>query len=297
MIDDRILNNSLHHRPVVRDKWELTMVYHGVLLGIPFFDTSTHRKLKKISAPNNFISFSIYISYQWHPPSLKVAIGTDIGLGQEYQILPLAKVCSLSQLHSPRKPIQSEDQILQPYQKHPLIFVDSSIFCHVFSFHTDLNRERKAIKAKFQVMALTLSKEIGMVKSQLNHWRATGCESFFLQEEAKLPSALVDKQLMVHPLMSEVMDQESGLMILTPYELDKFILEIGKWLSRRHILCNWVAKAAASNNKWRGFTFHFSSTLFFSPKTRQVLVALLLDVVNTYGVVFLLFKDVAMLLL
>uniref|UniRef100_A0A5B6ZVE8 Putative bromodomain and WD repeat-containing protein 3 n=1 Tax=Davidia involucrata TaxID=16924 RepID=A0A5B6ZVE8_DAVIN len=30
------------------------------------------------------------LGIEWHPPSMKFAIGTDIGLGQEYQLLPLA---------------------------------------------------------------------------------------------------------------------------------------------------------------------------------------------------------------
>lgn len=30
------------------------------------------------------------LKLEWRPPSLKFAIGTDIGLGQEYQMLPLA---------------------------------------------------------------------------------------------------------------------------------------------------------------------------------------------------------------
>lgn len=30
------------------------------------------------------------LKLEWHPPSIKFAIGTDIGLGQEYQMLPLA---------------------------------------------------------------------------------------------------------------------------------------------------------------------------------------------------------------
>ncbi|GKD14493.1 hypothetical protein Tco_1198900 [Tanacetum coccineum] len=45
--------------------------------------------------------------------------------------------------------------------------------------------ERKDIKAEFQVMASALSKEMEMMKSQLNRWKDTASEAVSLKEEAQ----------------------------------------------------------------------------------------------------------------
>nr|XP_043606735.1 E3 ubiquitin-protein ligase BRE1-like 2 [Erigeron canadensis] len=54
--------------------------------------------------------------------------------------------------------------------------------------------ERKDIKAEFQVMASALSKEIEMMKSQLDRWNETGCEAVTLQEESQSLRVLVNQK-------------------------------------------------------------------------------------------------------
>lgn len=70
--------------------------------------------------------------------------------------------------------------------------------------------ERKDIKAEFQVMASALSKEIGMMKSQLNRWKETGCESLSLQEEAKSLRALVDKKTTEHKNLADKCSEQTA---------------------------------------------------------------------------------------
>ncbi|GJW75072.1 E3 ubiquitin protein ligase BRE1-like protein 2 [Tanacetum coccineum] len=58
--------------------------------------------------------------------------------------------------------------------------------------------ERKDIKAEFQVMASALSKEMEMMKSQLNRWKDTASEAVSLKEEAQSLRALVDKKVFAY---------------------------------------------------------------------------------------------------
>lgn len=44
-------------------------------------------------------------------------------------------------------------------------------------------------------MASALSKEIGMMTSQLNRWKETGSEAISLQEEVQSLKSLVDKKV------------------------------------------------------------------------------------------------------
>lgn len=44
-------------------------------------------------------------------------------------------------------------------------------------------------------MASALSKEIEMMKSQLNRWKDTGCEAVSLLEESRSLKALVDNKV------------------------------------------------------------------------------------------------------
>ncbi|KAL8245547.1 hypothetical protein R6Q59_011805 [Mikania micrantha] len=69
--------------------------------------------------------------------------------------------------------------------------------------------ERKDIKAEFQVMASALSKEIGMMTSQLNRWKETGCEAVSLQEEAQSLKSLLDKKTCEHKHLVDTCSQQS----------------------------------------------------------------------------------------
>lgn len=51
---------------------------------------------------------------------------------------------------------------------------------------------RKDVKEEFQVMASALTKEMGMMESQLNRWKRTADEALSLREKAQSLSALLD---------------------------------------------------------------------------------------------------------
>lgn len=70
--------------------------------------------------------------------------------------------------------------------------------------------ERKDIKEEFQVMASALSKEIGMMKSQLNRWKETGREAVSLQEEAQSLKAVVDKKSSEHKDLVDKCSEQSA---------------------------------------------------------------------------------------
>ncbi|XP_022001160.1 E3 ubiquitin-protein ligase BRE1-like 2 isoform X2 [Helianthus annuus] len=70
--------------------------------------------------------------------------------------------------------------------------------------------ERKDIKAEFQVMASALSKEIGMMTSQLNRWKQTGCEAVSLREEAQSLKSLVDKKIIEHKELVDKCSEQSA---------------------------------------------------------------------------------------
>lgn len=57
---------------------------------------------------------------------------------------------------------------------------------------------RKDIKAEFHVMASALSKEMGMMESQLNRWKETAHEALSLREEAQSLKALLNKKVLSH---------------------------------------------------------------------------------------------------
>nr|KAJ0199583.1 hypothetical protein LSAT_V11C600318310 [Lactuca sativa] len=70
--------------------------------------------------------------------------------------------------------------------------------------------ERKDIKAEFEVMGSALSKEIGMMTSQLNRWKETGSEALKLQEEAQSLRALVEKKSREHKELVDSCSEQSS---------------------------------------------------------------------------------------
>lgn len=54
---------------------------------------------------------------------------------------------------------------------------------------------RKDVKDEFQVMTSALSKEIGMMESQLNRWKQTADEALSLREKAQSLSALLEAKV------------------------------------------------------------------------------------------------------
>ena len=58
---------------------------------------------------------------------------------------------------------------------------------------------RKDIKAEFHVMASALSKEMGMMESQLNRWKETAHEALSLREQVQSLKALLNKKVLSHP--------------------------------------------------------------------------------------------------
>ncbi|KAI3791297.1 hypothetical protein L2E82_05029 [Cichorium intybus] len=69
--------------------------------------------------------------------------------------------------------------------------------------------ERKDIKGEFEVMRSALSKEIGMMTSQLNKWKETGSEAIKLQEEAHSLRALVEKKTSEHKELVDNCSEQS----------------------------------------------------------------------------------------
>lgn len=59
---------------------------------------------------------------------------------------------------------------------------------------------RKDIKEEFQVMASALTKEMGMMESQLNKWKITADEALSLREKAQSLSALLDVKVTFYDL-------------------------------------------------------------------------------------------------
>lgn len=57
---------------------------------------------------------------------------------------------------------------------------------------------RKDIKSEFHVMASALSKEMGMMESQLNRWKETAHEALSLREKAQSLKALLNKKVLSH---------------------------------------------------------------------------------------------------
>ncbi|KAL6582200.1 hypothetical protein OROMI_006214 [Orobanche minor] len=53
----------------------------------------------------------------------------------------------------------------------------------------------KDVKAGFQIMGSSISKEMGMMKAQLNRWKETTKESFFLHEKVQSLKSLVDSKI------------------------------------------------------------------------------------------------------
>ncbi|KAL4591351.1 hypothetical protein LXL04_004310 [Taraxacum kok-saghyz] len=70
--------------------------------------------------------------------------------------------------------------------------------------------ERKDIKAEFEVMGSALSKEIGMMTSQLNRWKETGSEAIKLQEQAQSLKSLVDKKTIEHKELVDNCSEQSA---------------------------------------------------------------------------------------
>ncbi|XAR62895.1 Ubiquitin--protein ligase [Bertholletia excelsa] len=69
---------------------------------------------------------------------------------------------------------------------------------------------RKDIKAEFQVMASALSKEMGMMKTQLNRWKETAHEALSLGEEAQSLKVLVGEKTGEEKDMSDKCAQQTA---------------------------------------------------------------------------------------
>lgn len=69
--------------------------------------------------------------------------------------------------------------------------------------------ERKDIKGEFELMRSALSKEIGMMTSQLNKWKETGSEAIKLQQEAQSLRALVEKKTSEHKELVDNCSEQS----------------------------------------------------------------------------------------
>ena len=62
--------------------------------------------------------------------------------------------------------------------------------CYLFSGRND-------VKTEFRVMASALSKEMGMMEGQLNHWKETAHKAISLREEARALKVLLSDKVFI----------------------------------------------------------------------------------------------------
>ncbi|KAL6558638.1 hypothetical protein OROMI_018988 [Orobanche minor] len=70
----------------------------------------------------------------------------------------------------------------------------------------------KDVKAEFQIMGSAISKEMGMMKAQLNRWKETTEESIFLHEKVQSLKSLVDSKTAEEKDLAEKCDQQTQLI-------------------------------------------------------------------------------------
>ncbi|KAJ9555206.1 hypothetical protein OSB04_009820 [Centaurea solstitialis] len=109
-----------------------------------------------------------------------------------------------------RNPVDNADSTIEDLEQQLQQCINENNELEMKMEEAVQDSERKDIKAEFQVMASALSKEIGMMKSQLNRWKDTGCESLSLQEEAKSLRALVDKKTSEHKNLADKCSEQTA---------------------------------------------------------------------------------------
>ncbi|XP_071712414.1 E3 ubiquitin-protein ligase BRE1-like 2 [Rutidosis leptorrhynchoides] len=97
-----------------------------------------------------------------------------------------------------RNPVDNVDSTIEKLEEELLERINENNELEIKMEEAVQDSERKDIKAEFQVMSSALLKEIGIMKSQLDRWKDTECESVSLQKEVQSLRALVDKKTSEH---------------------------------------------------------------------------------------------------
>ncbi|XP_076913441.1 E3 ubiquitin-protein ligase BRE1-like 2 isoform X2 [Bidens hawaiensis] len=118
-------------------------------------------------------------------------------------------VMKTESINALRNPMDTDDSTIEQLEKQLQQLIDENNELEIKMEEAVQDAERKDIKAEFEVMASALSKEIGMMTSQLNRWKETGCEAVLLQEEAQSLKSLVEKKTSEHKEMVDNCSKQS----------------------------------------------------------------------------------------
>ncbi|KAK1429082.1 hypothetical protein QVD17_11282 [Tagetes erecta] len=113
-------------------------------------------------------------------------------------------------INSLRNPMDTVDSTIEKLEQQLQQYINENNELEIKMEEAVQDSERKDIKAEFQVMASALSKEIGMMTSQLNRWKETGSEAISLQEEAQSLKSLVDKKTSEHRDLVDTCSEQSA---------------------------------------------------------------------------------------
>lgn len=109
-----------------------------------------------------------------------------------------------------KNPIDNTDSTIQELEHKLQQYINENNELEIKMEEAVQDSERKDIKAEFEVMGSALSKEIGMMTSQLNRWKETGSEALKLQEEAQSLRALVEKKSREHKELVDSCSEQSS---------------------------------------------------------------------------------------
>ncbi|XP_076894352.1 E3 ubiquitin-protein ligase BRE1-like 2 [Bidens hawaiensis] len=119
-------------------------------------------------------------------------------------------VVKTESINALRNPMDTDDSTIEQLEQQLQQLIDENNELEIKMEEAIQDAERKDIKAEFQVMASALSKEIGMMTSQLNRWKETACEAALLQEEAQSLKSLVDKKTSEQKEMEDNCSKQSS---------------------------------------------------------------------------------------
>ncbi|KAK9079049.1 hypothetical protein SSX86_000718 [Deinandra increscens subsp. villosa] len=124
-------------------------------------------------------------------------------------------------IHALRNPMDTVDSSVEKLEHQLQQYISENNELEIKMEEAIQDSERKDIKAEFQVMASALSKEIGMMTSQLNRWKETGCEAVSLQEEAQSLKSLLDKKTGEHKHLVDACSQQSAEIKSLPARIER----------------------------------------------------------------------------
>ncbi|KAI3822910.1 hypothetical protein L1987_10511 [Smallanthus sonchifolius] len=119
-------------------------------------------------------------------------------------------VIKTESINALRNPMDNVDSTIEKLEQQLQQCINENNELEIKMEEAVQDSERKDIKDEFQVMASALSKEIGMMTSQLNRWKETGCEALSLQEEAQSLKSLVDKKTSEHKDLVDTCSEQSA---------------------------------------------------------------------------------------